>query len=297
MAGKTRTKTSRATAVPDDWEAVVRQAVLALPGVKATAAELKKALPASYQKLGAQALTVARELAERGELHLYLKGKTPHFFPRDPLLELDELLLAPLADSPLGADELKERAGPYAPALDAWLKRALAQKKLFERSVSQTGKKTKNKAYSTEPDVRASLAAVLKALGSALQKTAAQGISNEQVARVLLSELGVAVPGASSNGAGRPGASNGKRGAFLGALQRLAQERPREALLPVRELLAWLALEKEEFDALALELMRDGAISLHHHDHPGGLSELERAQLVKDARGTFYIGIAPRSGA
>lgn len=295
MAAKSRAKAAQPRVLPSDWEAVVRQALLAVPGVKAT--ELKKALPAPYQKLAKEALATAKELAARGEVHAFPREKPAHFFPNDPLLELDEILRASLARSPLSEGELKARAGRHAVALKEWLKRAVAEKRLYAHTVTEAGKK--KTVYGTTPDVRKALAPLLKALAAALQKTAAQGISNEQVASVLLEELGVKGPVASARIEGDRSSPvpGGKRGDFLGALSRMASERPREALLPVGDLRARLALTKDDFDALALELMRERVISLHHHDHPASLTEAERAQMVRDARGTFYIGIAARSGA
>lgn len=295
MAAKSRAKAAKPLVLPSDWEAVVRQSLLAVPGVKVT--ELKKALPASYQKLAKEALATAKALAERGEVHAFPSGKPTHFFPNDPLLELDEILRGSLARSPLSEGELKARAGRHAVALKEWLKRSVAAKRIYEHSVTESGKK--KKAYSTKPDLRNALGPVLKALAAALKKTAAQGISNEQVASVLLEALGVkaGVLDARIDGEGQAPGAGGQRSDFLGALSRMASERPREALLPVGDLRARLALTKDDFDALALELMRERVISLHHHDHPASLTEAERAQMVRDARGTFYIGIAARSGA
>lgn len=293
MAATSKGKSAKPPELPADWDAVVRQAVQASPGMKASAPAMKKALPASQQKLAKQALQLALELAELGELFFYKKQQ---LFIRDPLLDLDALILDKVSTEPLPLEELKSLAGPYGGALDAWLKRAIDSKKLYEWQLAGAGK-SKKKAYARVPDARGALKGVLKALKTALLKTARVGISNEQVARVLLSELGVGGPGIAPNGHGTDVRGNGKRGLLLGALDGLVKERPRDALLLVGDLRARVDLGKDEFDALALELMREGAISLHHHDHPAGLTEAERAQLVKDARGTFYIGIAPRSGA
>jgi hypothetical protein len=55
-----------------------------------------------------------------------------------------------------------------------------------------------------------------------------------------------------------------------------------------------MRLDKEHFDRLALELSREGIVTLHHHDFPASLSPSERTELVQDERGTHYVGIAIR---
>ena len=45
----------------------------------------------------------------------------------------------------------------------------------------------------------------------------------------------------------------------------------------LRDLRARLSMSKDEFDETALRLQREGAVSLHHHDHPLALPEAERA--------------------
>jgi hypothetical protein len=65
--------------------------------------------------------------------------------------------------------------------------------------------------------------------------------------------------------------------------------------LPIRELRARARLDKSDFDAAALDLSREGLVVLHHHDHPGSLSEAEQRALVRDASGTHYVGVARRA--
>jgi len=66
------------------------------------------------------------------------------------------------------------------------------------------------------------------------------------------------------------------------------------ALLEVREVRARAGLPKAVFDALALNFASKNLVTLHHHDFPSSLSVAERAQLIEDDKGTFYIGIALR---
>lgn len=81
---------------------------------------------------------------------------------------------------------------------------------------------------------------------------------------------------------------------FRRALAAVSAENPLGALLSVREVRARAGLSKPVFDNLALEFARKNLVTLHHHDFPSSLSATERAQLIDDGKGTFYIGIAPR---
>jgi hypothetical protein len=93
-------------------------------------------------------------------------------------------------------------------------------------------------------------------------------------------------------------AARAARDAVLAAVVTAAHREPPGTLLSVRVVRALASSQvpqKDVFDAAALALAREGAIVLHHHDHPWGLSEQERAQLVHDpVMGLYYVGIAPR---
>jgi hypothetical protein len=58
-----------------------------------------------------------------------------------------------------------------------------------------------------------------------------------------------------------------------------------------------LGIEKSVFDAACLELLKTGTVYMAPHDHPFRLSAEERAELVADARGTFYCSISDRRPA
>lgn len=81
---------------------------------------------------------------------------------------------------------------------------------------------------------------------------------------------------------------------FRKALGAVSAENPPGALLSVREVRARANLPKGVFDALALSFASKDLVTLHHHDFPSSLSVSERAQLIEDGKGTFYIGIALR---
>jgi hypothetical protein len=293
MTGKSITKTVKPRVVPADLEAVVREVVRAAPGLRLI--QIRKALPTSYLAFAKEAQATLRQLADRGEVYT-LGGKTEIFFECDPLATLDEIVPKRLSAAVLSKSALKKLVHELAPGhaiiLDLWLKTALARGIVHEH---RSAPASRDKRYGTEPDPRRNLTSVLTALRKALAKTDGLGISRQQVADVLLAELGIspASPQAHSNGAHRDSAACER---FLAILQALAAERPRQALLSVRELRARVSLDKEQFDAIALDLMRDGKVSLHHHDHPASLLGPERSELVQDTRGNYYIGIAPGRG-
>lgn len=83
---------------------------------------------------------------------------------------------------------------------------------------------------------------------------------------------------------------------LLVALHKVAARDRKGALLLVRTVRAAATdLSKLEFDQAANALSRADRIVLHHHDSPSRLSPEERAQLVADEHGTYYVGIAPRA--
>jgi len=285
-------------AVPEDLREVVREALRATGAVKISAAAgaLKKALPKPYQAFAVEGQAMLLGLADQGEAHRFTKGKTSIVFAEDPIERLDRLVTAELRlqqgalpEAKIKA-EIKRLAPGYEELTAEWLKSAAARRIVF----LQPGK---GKKYGLEPDVRGALEAVIKALHKALPGLDAAGIPRERALEVLAAELGArreTKPETKRETTSSRSASL-RREQFLRALEALSHDRPRDALFSLRDLRARLDMDKQQFDDVALELSREGAVSLHHHDHPGALSESELAQLVRDARGTYYIGIALRS--
>ncbi|MES1175998.1 MAG: hypothetical protein ABUL62_16880 [Myxococcales bacterium] len=244
-------------------------------------------MPTPYQAFAQQALAVARQFVVAGKLFVAMAGKQEIFFARDPLLTVDQVVRSLISSAPVDEATIKAHLAREAPGhetlLKAWLEEAIAQGRLFEHPASPGTRKKRYGLNRPVPDVSASLKSVLTQLRKALTSTDAKGVPREVVANALLSELGLSpLPGAPA------------QDGFLEALNQLATDNPGQALLSVRDLRARTGLGKEQFDKLALDLSRQGVISLHHHDHPASLSDLDREQLVRDARGTHYIGIAVR---
>ncbi len=283
--------------VPEDLRDVVRESLSQASGVKVS--ELKKLLPVTHQRFVKQAQAIARELAAKGEIH---HRKQQLFFARDPIECLDEALPTRLS-LPLTESALKEVVAEFAPGHEPVLKEWLSQAtKRGLVHVHSPAPRSKLKRYGARPDPRAQLKAVITALGKATEKTDKLGIPRAEVLEVLLAELGLPpfAPDArgthgSAHAPGNTAASS--RAGFMKALDALEAEHPREALFSVRDLRHRLELSKPEFDSLALALSREGAITLHHHDHPTSVPEAERSELVLDGQGTHYIGIARRRGA
>ncbi len=266
-----------------ELEAAVREALASSAGV--TPASLKKSLAKSYKKPEQdRAVALLRELAARDDVHRWSKGKKEVFFARDPIATLDSVVVEALAEGALTAAGLKSAVKARAPGHEElvaeWLKNAVARRVLFKQGNS----------YSREPDIRALLKKEIQDLQKAFQKLEALDIERDRVVEVLLEALDLPPVRRTSSVNGAP-----RTDRFLTALNDLAAENPRGALLSLRDLRSRVSMSKDEFDETALRLQREGAVSLHHHDHPLALSEAERAALVRDAQGEHYVGIALRS--
>ena len=295
MAGRSRARTLDAPVPREELVRVVREALVAVPGLKRS--QLKKALPKPFQRVHEHALSLLRELAARGEIHRWSKGSVERFYARDPIATLDEVVPRELAFGPLDVRALKDRveaaAMGHGEVVKEWLKSALARAIVFEHAPGSP--RSKEKRYGREPDLRLLLKAPIAALRKALVGMDARGISRGQVAAAILEELGVSSAPLSppSNGATNPGAKR----ELLDALGKLAAASPPGALLSIRELRRRISMGKGQFDATALSLSKEGAVSLHFHDHPASLPENERNELVQDGRGGHYVGIALRRGS
>ena len=277
--------------VPDDLQGVVTATLKAIPSVTAT--NLKKALPTPYQGFHKEALEFARALAHRGEIHRWMKGNTELFSARDPFVTVERVVLAHLEGQTQTKTQLKPLVAEEAPGheslLDEWLPLAVKRGVLFDYP---------KKRFGAEPDVGAILKPVFAALAKAFETADVKGISKQRIADAVLTEMGLPLrsdaPEAPSPKHLNGPESQTAREEFLAALRLLTREHPSQAVLSVPDLRARLTMNKDEFDKVALELSRERIVSLHHHDHPNSLSDLERGELVRDTRGTHYIAIALR---
>ncbi|HTV18295.1 MAG TPA: hypothetical protein VMG12_06480 [Polyangiaceae bacterium] len=249
----------------------------------------------------ARALDIAREAAEKGALRRVVEKGIEWFFGADPIATLDRVVPDILRrQGPLALAGLKEPLEAAAPGhfwlLKQWLAGAQAREMVFE--LSQPGPPN-TKVLSHEPSLELSLSKALDALNEALPLLERHGITRERALDFLRGELGIASrPAARTERPPAPPSSKRtSREVFLEALRRFADDNPKGALLPVRELRARAGLGKQDFDSAALDLSKEGLLVLHHHDHAAALSEAEQSGLVRDALGRHYVGIALRGSA
>ena len=257
-------------------------------GAGLTGPELCKQVP---KVDAARALEKARELCARGELFRVKKGATERFFGADPVASLDRLVPPLLDAGALSAAQIKTQlertARGHGPLLPEWLKGALARGLLFEQARSG-GARTKT--FGRQPDLRLLLHKALVELRKSMTLLDRLGVARPRVLDFLSAELG-------ASGRAAPPDGTASRRVFLEALRKLAADNPQGALLPVREVRARAGLPKQDFDDTALALSREGLLLLHHHDHPGSLSDAEQGALVRDPHGTHYVGMALRGSA
>lgn len=275
----------------EELEGAVRALVQRASGLSGT--EFKKELGADYKKLDKRAVEMARALAGRRVVHRWASGKSKErFFATDPIEALSKAIATALAGGPLEPPALERRVETEGRGLrdllKEWLKPALARGELFAHPPAAGSKQKRVGLHPPEPDPNVVLKAVFRALDKALATRDGGRIAKEAVLAALAAKLGVH----SRSSASPPPAT--ERESFIRALRELSAENVQDGLLPIRDLRARLRLEKEAFDRLSLELLRDGVVTLHHHDFPTSLSPAERADLVKDERGTHYVGIALR---
>jgi len=263
-----------------------------------TKAELSTQIDTIFKGEGPRAVDLARSRVGGGYIVHVVKGKAESFFAVEAVAKLDRVVVGLLEQNgPLSTKAVEthvERiAAGHSALLPQWQKQATARGLVFERSAPGS---TKEKVLSLEPpDLKLSLGKALGELKKALAGLERQGITRERVFEFLRLELKVeaaAAPAPSPAPAKRP-----SREVFLEALRRFADDNPKGALLPVRELRARAGLGKQDFDSAALDLSQEGLLVLHHHDHAATLSEAEQSALVRDGRGQHYVGIALRGSA
>ncbi len=291
MAARKRAAEPKTLTIPADLREIVRETIRSAHGLRP--ADIKKQLPTPYQAFDKTARTFASELADAGEVHRVKVGTSFWLFGDDPLARLDRLV-PELVEEPLTESGLKaalEGAGRgYQAVLKGWLPAAVRRRVVFLLAPAPG---TRGKRFGASPDFRGLLAPTIKALLKVLPELDSQGITRQQIAETLLEPLGLPATnaGPSTNGVEH----RDPRSVFLGAVGAVKAQRPGQALLSLKEVRARSELDKATFDATALQLSRDGSVTLHRHDHPASLTEAERAELVSDDRGSFFIGVAPRS--
>ena len=176
----------------EQLKSVVRSAIHAASGLKST--NLKKALSKSNRLQHEQALAIARELVERGEIYRWAKGSAEWFFASEPIAALEKAVRVKLSAGTLSTDMLQQSIALETkipkPCFDEWKKNALAGGLLYEvAAVDGAATKTKAKHLALEPDLRAALKKAIAELRKGLVALDAKGIPRERIAHVLWEEL------------------------------------------------------------------------------------------------------------
>lgn len=230
----------------------------------------------------------------------YALGAPPPL-PAAPRARAPEAFLAALQSGPLPPKELSARVKDAVPALSTKLysevlAELVASKTLHGRAkLTKNGRPTKSVAVYAlgappPPDPRPFLEPVLTLWSKACRDASAAGVSEAALLAALLVALGA--PSGAVAGGDAP-AEDG-RARVLKAVRELVAYEGNGALIPIRRLRAATGLGKNAFDAAVLALRSDDTVILHHHDFVGSLDEAERAELVRDAYGNHYVGIALR---
>jgi hypothetical protein len=130
------------------------------------------------------------------------------------------------------------------------------------------------------------------ALKSIYEKLAKEGVSRAQVDEAALRMLQPAVPaGPSPEGIERQ---------IVEAMIRIEPKAASGALVSIRDLRRAMRGQvpaQDDFDRAVLRLADQGRVALHRHDYPSSLNAEQRADLIPDGQGSYYIGVALRDRA
>lgn len=148
---------------------------------------------------------------------------------------------------------------------------------------------------------------VEKSLAQVVSRLTQAGVSRDDLRRALVQLIESA--GISFGGVGTGGTNPAERETasevmaprssvdLIAMMKQIEPGAERGALVGARELRRVAGVSKAEFDRTALELSRQGRISLHRHDFVASLTEAERDELVTDGAGAYFIGMALRQNA
>ena len=238
------------------------------PGFKPPAARLKARVAA---------------LEARGQVHTWATG----WIGAEPWERAARgAVHAALGGGPLSAPKLKA-------ALPVALRDARRLPKLVDALVRghELYADPKTKQIGARPfDARSHLGKLPAQLRALAVKLSPAGIDAPALLAALAAELGVSLASTT------PAPANvGPGHALLDAMLALRPDARGGVLIELRSLRTRLPWTKDVFDREVLALASAGAVALHHHDHPSGLSDEAREAAVVDARGNHFIGVAWRS--
>jgi hypothetical protein len=287
-----------------------------------SASALARTLPRPLKR-DAKALTpLLDEQARRGRWHRFAKGKTVSYGLEPPDAVARRAVLGAVAGEPRSWADLKKTPGLKgaskwltAKALDAARDALLREGRFYEWP--KAGGRGSIR-YATRPaDPHPYLGKALAAFGKELAKVAGSlaragvGLAEvESAALGMLQEaLGAVAPAPEAPAAVAAlfpvaeGPTTPPVASDLAALvfDRMSLEDPAAATgapVPLRNLRRALTFHLPEwatFESVLVGLAEAGLVALHRHDHPAGLSDAERAELVPDGQGGFYTAVSRRA--
>jgi hypothetical protein len=253
-----------------------------------TAKQLRKMLTGPFKLPEEKLANLLEEHASEGRIYRYAstgKSKQTRYWTRDPEMYARELMLSFLAERPHNQTDLLKRLKTKLAGF-----RVTQQKGLLARLVEENQLQllppfigSRTKLYSASPpDPRDYVEDAIVKLSKAL------GISREQI-------LSVMRGGSQTEVRAVPQHDLDER-----LMRRMVQVKiaaVEGGLVPLSDL--WHSLrdegwDKASFDRTVLNLAKSYRAALQRHNFPASLSEEERAELVADDLGNYYVGITLR---
>lgn len=265
---------------------------------------LAKLLAPPFQIPAAELEPILEELAALGKLHIFppktAKGKR-RYWDRD-LIEFGRLTIRKILETKRPQPEAalrKALKGCDDAQCTRILESALAAHELWRHP--PVGKSKKELLGSRPPAPALYLRDVADQLTGTVRRLLEAHVPRDEIRRALVQLVeGAGIPFGPMTGA--PAGRNAGPALPTAAcdlfalMRRIEPGADRGALVSARDLRRAARLEKQEFDRAALELARQGRLSLHRHDYPAALSAADRDDLIADGQGTYYVGLALRGG-
>ena len=259
--------------------AVVLAAFERAPG-PLTLAALKKALTKPFQAQSSLCEAVSGLMAE-GRIHRWSgTAKSEKYWVHEPGVFTRGKIIEALRPGPRSATEIREKLKPLGlttKALDVPLKELVGSGQVY---LHPPVKGSILRWALQPPPPHELLKKTLKAFRAESFALARRGFREDQLGDAARRLLG----GTNAQEASDDGLGEMPR--RLLCIMRLASS---GGVIPLRELRRLTFIAKPEFDLAILALRDAGRVHLHHHDHPVGIAEDERYDLVTDGRGHFYV--------
>jgi hypothetical protein len=255
-----------------------------------TASQLQKGLTGPYRRRTDLIEKLLEELVEHGRIHPFppSRGKRRYWsrdfdqYSRSRLLKLLEKRSSTRTELRNGLKTvLKGRpSGMFKQLLDELMADGQAHK-----LPSFVGSRTERFSARTA-DPQDYLRAALKSIYEKLEK---EGVSRAQVDEAALQMMQPAAPVG-------PSPEEIER-LIVDGMIRIEPKAASGALVSIRDLRRAMRDQvpaQHDFDRVVLRLADQGRVALHRHDYPGGVSAEERAGMIPDGQGSYYIGVALR---